>query len=197
MMKQLKPATLMLLLMTVVTGLMYPLLVTGVAQLVFPREANGSLIEKDGKLVGSALIGQQFTEPRYFWGRLSGAGTYPYNASASGGTNLGPLNPAVADAAKARIDALKKAEQDAGVVHGKPVPIDLVTASGSGLDPHISVAAAEYQVPRVAKVRGIAEEKVRALVAEYTTASWLGVFGDPYVNVLKVNLALDTAKQAK
>jgi K+-transporting ATPase ATPase C chain len=194
MMKQMKPAILMLLVMTVVTGLVYPLLTTGVAQLVFPYQANGSLIERNGKLVGSALIGQQFAEPRYFWGRLSGAGTYPYNASASGGTNFGPLNPALADNAKARIDALAKAAQDAGVKPDKAVPIDLVTASGSGLDPHISVAAAEIQLARVAKVRGVADEKVRELVAANTEGKWLRIFGDVRVNVLKLNLALDAMK---
>jgi potassium-transporting ATPase KdpC subunit len=194
MMKQLKPAILMLLLLTAVTGLVYPLLTTGVAQLLFPHQANGSLIEQNGKVVGSALIGQQFTEPKYFWGRLSGAGTYPYNASASGGSNLGPLNPALADNAKARMDTLAKAEQDAGIKQTRAVPIDLVTASASGLDPHISVAAAEYQLPRVAKVRGIPEAKVRELVTANTQANWFGVFGDAHVNVLKLNLALDAMK---
>ncbi len=192
--KQLKPAILMLLVMTMLTGLVYPLLTTGVAQLVFPYQANGSLIEQNGKLVGSALIGQQFTGPRYFWGRLSATGTYPYNATASGGTNFGPLNPAVADNAKARIEALGKAEQDAGIKQSKAVPIDLVTASGSGLDPHISVAAAEYQLARVAKVRGLSETTVRELIAANTQANWLGLFGDAHVNVLKLNLALDATK---
>lgn len=192
--KQLKPAILMLLVMTVLTGLVYPLLTTRVAQLVFPYQANGSLIEKDGKLVGSALIGQQFTDSKYFWGRLSGTGTYPYNASASGGTNLGPLNPALADNVKARIEALGKADQEAGVKQTKAVPIDLVTASGSGLDPHVSVAAAEYQLARVAKMRGIPEASVRELVAANTQAKWLGLFGDAHVNVLKLNLAVDTVK---
>ena len=194
MLKQLKPAILMLLLLTAVTGLMYPLLTTGVAQLIFPREANGSLIEQNGKVVGSALIGQQFTEAKYFWGRLSGAGTYPYNASASGGTNFGPLNPAFADNAKARIAALTKAEQDAGIKQTRLVPVDLVTASGSGLDPHISVPAAEFQLARVAKVRGLEEPKVRELVAVNTQAKWLGIFGDAHVNVLKLNLSLDAMK---
>lgn len=191
MLKQLKPAILMLLLLTVVTGLIYPLLTTGVAQLAFPREASGSLIEQNGKVVGSALIGQQFTEPKYFWGRLSGAGTYPYNAAASGGSNLGPLNPALADASKARIDALGKANQDAGVTQEHQVPIDLVTASGSGLDPHISAAAAQYQLTRVAKVRRLAEARVRELIAANTEGKWLGIFGDARVNVLKLNLSLD------
>lgn len=194
MLKQLKPAILMLLLLTVITGLIYPLLTTGVAQLVFPSQANGSLIEQNGKVVGSALIGQQFTGPKYFWGRLSGAGTYPYNASASGGTNLGPLNPSLADNAKARMEALGKTEQDAGIKQTKAVPVDLVTASGSGLDPHISVAAAEYQLARVAKVRGLAETRVRELVAANTQANWLGIFGDAHVNVLKLNLSLDAMK---
>ncbi len=194
MLKQLKPAILMLLLMTVVTGLIYPLLTTGFAQLLFPSQANGSLIEQNGKLVGSALIGQQFTEPKYFWGRPSATGTYPYNASASGGSNLGPLYPALADNAKARIDALTKAEQDAGIKQTKPVPVDLVTASGSGLDPHISVPAAEFQLARIAKVRGVPEAKVRELVAANTQANWLGLFGDAHVNVLKLNLALDAMK---
>jgi K+-transporting ATPase ATPase C chain len=192
--KQLKPASLMLLVMTLLTGFIYPMLTTGVAQLVFPFQANGSLIQQNEKLVGSALIGQQFTEPKYFWGRLSATGTYPYNASASSGSNLGPLNPAVADNAKARIDALAKADHDAGLKQTKSVPIDLVTASGSGLDPHISVAAADYQLARVANVRGIPEEAVRKLVAANTQTNWLGLFGDPHVNVLKLNLALDAVK---
>ena len=194
MFKQLKPAILMLLLMTVVTGLIYPFLTAGVAQLAFPREANGSLIEQQGKIVGSTLIGQQFTEPKYFWSRLSAAGTYPYNASASGGSNFGPLNPALADASKARIDALVKADQDAGLKQAKAVPIDLVTASASGLDPHISVAAAEYQLQRVAKVRSLSEVKLGELIAANTEPKWLGVFGDARVNVLKLNLSLDTMK---
>jgi K+-transporting ATPase ATPase C chain len=194
MFKQLKPAILMLMLMTVITGLLYPFLITGVAQLAFPREANGSLIEQQGKIVGATLIGQQFTEPKYFWGRLSASGTYPYNASASGGSNFGPLNPALADASKARIDALIKADQDAGLKQDKVAPIDLVTASASGLDPHISVAAAEYQMQRVAKVRGWPEAKVRELIAANTEGKWLGIFGDARVNVLKLNLSLDAIK---
>ncbi len=194
MLKQLKPAVLMLLLMTVIAGLVYPLVTTGVAQLIFPHQANGSLIEQNGKVVGSSLIGQQFTESKYFWGRLSGAGTYPYNASASGGTNLGPLHPALADNAKARIAALAKTDEDAGLKQTKAVPIDLVTASGSGLDPHISVASAEYQLARVAKVRNLQVVKLRELVAASTEGKWLGLFGDARVNVLKLNLALDDMK---
>lgn len=194
MMKQLRPAILMLVLFTVITGLLYPLITTGFAQVIFPLEANGSLIEQNGRLVGSSLIGQQFSEPRYFWGRLSGSGSYPYNASASGGTNLGPLNPTLADNAKTRIDALARAAQAVGVTQTNPAPIDLVTSSGSGLDPHISVAAADYQVSRVAKVRGLSVEKVRQLVVANTQAKWLGMFGNAYVNVLEVNLALDAIK---
>lgn len=194
MMKQLKPALMMLVVMTLVTGLVYPLLMNGVAQLAFSHQANGSMIEKNGKLVGSELIGQQFAEPKYFWGRLSATGTYPYNASASGGTNFGPLNPAVADNAKGRIDAFAKVEADAALKQSRAVPVDLVTASGSGLDPHISAAAADFQLARVAKVRGVPEEKVRQLIAANTTGKWLGVFGEPRVNVLKLNLALDDLK---
>ena len=194
MFRQLKPAILMLLLMTLVTGLLYPFLTNGVAQLAFPREANGSLIEQQGKIVGSTLIGQQFTEPKYFWGRLSATGTYPYNASASGGSNFGPLNPALADASKARIDALVKADQAAALKQLKAVPIDLITASASGLDPHISVMAADYQMQRVAKVRSLPEAKVRELIAANTEGKWLGVFGDARVNVLKLNLSLDAMK---
>lgn len=192
--KQLKPAVLMLLILTVVTGFIYPLLVTGVAQLAFADKANGSLIERDGKVVGSALIGQNFTEAKYFWGRLSATGTFAYNAAASGGSNFGPLNPAVGDAAKARIDALVKADKDAGIVQTAKVPVDLVTASASGLDPHISVTAAEYQLQRVARVRGLDVERVRQAVAAHTQVNGFGLLGEPHVNVLKVNLDLDTMK---
>lgn len=192
--KQLKPAILMLLILTVVTGFIYPLLVTGVAQLAFADKANGSLIERDGKVVGSALIGQNFTEAKYFWGRLSATGTFAYNAAASGGSNFGPLNPALGDAAKARIDALVKADKDAGIVQTAKVPVDLVTASASGLDPHISVTAAEYQLQRVARVRGLDVERVRQAVAAHTQVNGFGLLGEPHVNVLKVNLDLDTMK---
>ena len=192
--KQLKPAVLMLLLFTVITGLMYPLLTTGISQLLFPNAAQGNLIEQNGKVIGSALIGQQFTEAKYFWGRLSATGTYAYNAAASGGTNFGPLNPALADSAKARIDALAKADQAAGVKNDRAVPVDLVTSSGSGLDPHISVASAEFQAARVAKVRGLADAQVRQLIAAHTEGKWLGLFGDARVNVLKLNLSLDAVK---
>jgi K+-transporting ATPase ATPase C chain len=181
-----RPALLLLLVLTVITGVLYPLLVTGIAQLVFPRQANGSPIVRDGVLVGSSWIGQAFSDPRYFWGRLS-ATSPAVNAGASSGSNYGPLNPALLDAVKARIDSLRAADPEAGL----PVPVDLVTASASGLDPHISVAAAEYQVRRVAKARGLSPELIRRRVAEHTTGRFLGVIGEPVVNVLELNLALD------
>ena len=183
---EIRPALVILLVMTVVTGVLYPLLVTGIAQLVFPRQANGSLIVRGGVVVGSSWIGQTFSEPRYFWGRLS-ATSPPYNAGASSGSNLGPTNPALLDAVRGRIAALRAADPDAPL----PVPVDLVTASGSGLDPHISVAAAEYQVRRVARARGLDPAALRRLVAEHTTRRFLGVIGEPVVNVLELNLALD------
>jgi len=185
-----KEAFLMLVALTILTGVVYPLIVTGIAKGVFPSQANGSLIERDGKVVGSALIGQPFSDRKYFWSRPSGTAPMPYNAGASSGSNQGPLNPALADAVKGRIEALQKADAD----NKARVPVDLVTASGSGLDPHISPAAAEYQVERVAKARGVAPEKVRALVAEHTDGRQLGFLGEPRVNVLKLNLALDASK---
>jgi K+-transporting ATPase ATPase C chain len=186
--QELRPAILILLVLTVVTGVGYPLLVTGIAQLVWPSEANGSLIERDGKVLGSALIGQPFIASKYFWSRPSATAPVPYNAGASSGSNQGPLNPALADAVKARIQALKTADPG----QTAPVPVDLVTASASGLDPHISPAAAEYQVPRVARVRGLPEDKVRELVAQHTAGRQLGILGEPRVNVLELNLALDS-----
>jgi len=187
MLSQLRPALVLLGLLTLLTGVIYPLLVTGVAQAAFPRQANGSLIEKDGKVIGSRLIGQPFDDPKYFWGRLSATGPVAYNAQSSSGSNLGPTNPALTDAAKARIEALHAADPD----NQDPIPVDLVTASGSGLDPHISPAAATYQMRRVAKARGIGEDRIRALVAEYTEGPNLAVFGEPGVNVLRLNSALD------
>jgi K+-transporting ATPase ATPase C chain len=174
----------------VLTGLAYPLLVTGIAQAVFPAQANGSLIERDGKPVGSALIGQSFSDPKYFWGRPSATGPMAHNAGASGGSNLGPLNPALAEAVKGRIDALRAADPGNTV----PVPVDLVTASASGLDPHISVAAATYQATRVARVRGLPPAQVQQLVEQHTEGRLLGFIGEPRVNVLRLNLALDTAR---
>ena len=193
MLKQLRPAIVSLLMLTLITGVIYPLLVTGIAQVVFPAQANGSLIVKNGKAVGSALIGQQFDDPKYFWGRLSDTGDFPYNAfnaatlTGSSGSNYGPLNPALVAAVKARADALRAADPG----NTAPIPVDLVTSSGSGLDPHISVAAALYQVARVARVRGLSEDAVRALVDKYTAGRQFGFLGEPVVNVLELNLALD------
>jgi K+-transporting ATPase ATPase C chain len=172
------------------TGLLYPLVVTGIAQLVFPHQANGSLIIQNGQTVGSTLIGQQFTDPKYFWGRLSATGPYPYNAAASSGSNLGPTNPALLDEVKARVAALKAADP----TNAQPIPVDLVTSSGSGLDPDISVAAALYQLPRVARLRGLSESALRTLVDQYTHGRQLGFLGEPRVNVLQLNLALDALK---
>lgn len=184
---QLRPAVSMFVVLSVVTGVIYPLAVTGVAQGLFPHEANGSIVTIDGKAVGSELVGQQFSEPKYFWGRLSATGPHAYNSGASSGSNLGPLNPALTDAVKARIDALATA--DAG--NTQPVPVDLVTASGSGLDPDISLAAAYYQATRVAKSRNLTIEHVTALIDRHAMRPRLGIFGEPRVNVLKLNLALD------
>ena len=184
MISQIRPAFYMLLILTVITGVIYPLVVTGIAQVVFPDQANGSLIVIDGKPYGSELIGQQFDEPKYFWGRLSATN---YNASASSGSNYGPMNPALLDMVQARIDALKVADPD----NTLPIPVDLVTASGSGLDPHISVAAALYQVHRVAVARGLKEADVKILVKKYTEGRQFGFLGEPRVNVLELNLALD------
>jgi K+-transporting ATPase ATPase C chain len=185
-MRELRPALVMLVVLSVITGVVYPLAITGIAQLVFPYAANGSRIVLEGRLVGSRWIGQSFSQPQYFWGRLS-ATAPAYNAAASSGSNLGPLHSGLTDAAKARVDALRAADPAAPAV----VPIDLVTASGSGLDPHISPEAAEYQVGRVATARGIAPERVRELVARHTTGRLLGIFGEPVINVLELNLALD------
>src|SRR5215467_594669 len=184
---QLRPAIVMLVVLSVLTGLVYPAVVTGVAQLVFPRQANGSLIVKDGKVVGSSLIGQPFDDPKYFWGRPSATSPFPYNAASSAGSNQGPTNPALHDAVKARVEALRAADPG----NTAPVPVDLVTASGSGLDPHISPAAALYQVSRVAKARKLDPERVVQLVAQHTEGRWLGLLGEPRVNVLALNLALD------
>ena len=187
---QLRPAVSVFALLTLVTGLAYPYAVNGLAQATFPAEAAGSLIVRDGKLVGSSLVGQNFTDPGHFWGRPSATGPQPYNGAASGGSNRGPLNPALADAVKARIEALRVADPD----NTAPVPVDLVTASGSGLDPHLSPAAAEYQVARVARARGLDPEDVRALVAQHRSEPQFGLFGDARVNVLTLNLALDALR---
>jgi len=183
----LRPALTLLILLTVLTGLAYPLAVTGLAQLVFPAQANGSLLLKDGKPVGSALIGQRFFAPKYFWGRPSATLPQGYNGTGSSGSNLGPTNPALAEAAKQRIAALRSVDPG----NTAPVPVDLVTASGSGLDPEISPAAAQYQLARVARARGLPLAEVQALVARCTRGRQLGVLGEPRVNVLELNLALD------
>jgi potassium-transporting ATPase KdpC subunit len=190
MIREFKPALILLLLFTVITGLVYPLLVTGLAQALFSHRANGSLIERDGKGVGSQLIGMPFSSPKYFWPRPSATSPYPYNASASAGSNQGPTNPALTDAVTARIKALR----DADPGNTAPVPVDLVTASGSGLDPQISPAAAKYQVNRVARARGLDAAAVQALVDQYTAGRQLGILGEPRVNVLELNLALDAMR---
>ncbi|MBV9191520.1 MAG: potassium-transporting ATPase subunit KdpC [Betaproteobacteria bacterium] len=178
-----------LLVFTVITGVAYPLAVTGISQAIFKDRANGSLIVKDDKVLGSRLIGQPFSDPRYFWSRPSGTSPQPYNGAASSGTNQGPTNPALKEAVEGRVKALRDAGGDAA----KSIPVDLVTASGSGLDPHISPAAAEYQIARVAKTRSLPEAKVKELVERYTEGRQLGVLGEPRVNVLELNLALDAA----
>jgi K+-transporting ATPase ATPase C chain len=186
-----RPAVILLLTFTLLTGLLYPLAVTGLAQLVFPRQANGSLIVQNGQVVGSSLIGQPFDDPKYFWGRLSATSPYPYNAAASSGSNLGPTNPTLLDMVKARIAALKAADP----TNTQPIPVDLVTSSGSGLDPDISLAAALYQLPRVARARGLSKSSLRSLVDQYTQGRTLGFLGEARVNVLQLNLALDEIKK--
>ena len=185
-----KNSLLSLLLFTLITGIIYPLVVTGIAQVIFPSQANGSIITQNGKLVGSKLLGQEFSDPKYFWGRLSATTPYPYNGGSSTGSNYGPNNPDLMKAAQARIDALHAADPG----NTTAIPVDLVTASGSGLDPHISIAAAEYQVRRVAKARRVDDAVVHELVAGQTEGRWLGLFGEPVVNVLALNLALDTRR---
>ncbi|MEJ2769571.1 potassium-transporting ATPase subunit KdpC [Mycetohabitans sp. B46] len=186
----LRPVLVLFVALTVITGIVYPAAVTAIAQAVFPTQANGSLIEKDGKLIGSALIGQQFDRNDYFWGRLSATTPNPYNAQSSSGSNLGPTHPALADEVKARLAALHEADP----TNTAPVPVDLVTSSGSGLDPDISPAAAAYQAPRVARARGLSPAQVDELIARHTTGRQFGLLGEPRVNVLKLNLALDQIK---
>ena len=185
-----RPAIVLFLILTVITGIAYPVVVTGIAHVLFPRQAEGSLILKAAKPVGSALIGQNFSDPKYFWSRPSATGTYPYNGLASGGSNLGPLNPALVDAVKSRIAALRAADPG----NTAPIPVDLVTASGSGLDPDISVAAANYQLDRVARARHLPPHEVSALIGAHTRGRVLGFLGEPRVNVLELNLALDAAR---
>jgi len=183
----LRPALSLFVVLTVVTGVLYPLAVTGIAKLAFPTAARGSLIVKDDQPLGSALIGQYFTAPGYFWGRPSATAPYPNNAAASGGSNQGPLNPALVAAVKGRIAALKAADPG----NTQPIPLDLVTASGSGLDPHLSPAAVQYQVERVARTRKLQPQAIQALIAQNTEGRQWGVFGEPRINVLRLNLALD------
>ncbi len=190
MLRQFRPAIVSILVFTVITGLAYPLLITGLAQVAFPYQANGSVIIVNGKSIGSQLIGQWFDDPKYFWGRLSATSPYPDNAASSSGSNLGPSNSALADEVKARIAALKAADPG----NNAPIPVDLVTSSGSGLDPNISVAAALYQAPRIARLRGLTEDQVVALINQYTQGRQLGFLGEPRVNVLELNLALDQLK---
>ena len=185
-----RPALVLFVLLSALTGLAYPLLVTGIAQVAFPAQAAGSLVVRDGKTVGSVLIGQNFSDPKYFWGRPSATGPNPNNASASGGSNLGPLNPALADAVKGRIAALRAADPG----NAAPVPVDLVTASASGLDPHTSVAAATYQAARVARERKLPLERVQQLIGQHSEGRLLGFLGEPRVNVLQLNLALDAVR---
>jgi K+-transporting ATPase ATPase C chain len=186
----LRPALVLFLLLSALTGFLYPLVVTGCAQLLFPRQALGSIVMRDGRAVGSRLIGQSFSDPGHFWSRPSATTPQPYNGTASTGSNLGALNPALTEAVKTRIAALRAADP----ANLAPVPIDLVTASASGLDPEISLAAANYQAARVARARRVAPEQVRALIARYTEGRLLGVLGEPRVNVLELNLALDALK---
>jgi K+-transporting ATPase ATPase C chain len=185
-----RPAIVLLLVLTVITGVVYPLVVTGIAQVAFPTQAAGSILVRDGKSVGSSLIGQSFSDPKHFWSRPSATAPQPYNGLASGGSNLGPLNPALTDGIKSRIDALRAADP----TNKSPIPVDLVTASGSGLDPDISLAAAYYQAPRVARERGLQPQAVLALIAAHARGRWLGILGEPRVNVLDLNLALDAMK---
>ncbi|MCX6133320.1 MAG: potassium-transporting ATPase subunit KdpC [Ignavibacteriales bacterium] len=188
--KSVRTSVIVILLFTVLTGLVYPFIVTGLAQLMFPRKANGSMLMKEGKAIGSELIGQPFSSPKYFWSRPSATSPYAYNAAASTGSNYGPLNPALLDATGKRVKELR----DADPQNAEPVPVDLVTASGSGLDPHISVAAALYQVPRVARSRRVSEGEVKSLVNQHSEGRTLGILGEPRVNVLKLNVALDEMK---
>ncbi|ASC63694.1 potassium-transporting ATPase subunit C [Achromobacter denitrificans] len=189
----LRPALVVFAALSLVTGLAYPFLTSGIAAAVFPHEAAGSLIKQGDRLVGSELIGQEFSSPGYFWGRPSATAPMPYNAAGSGGSNLGPRNPALAEAIQARIAALKAADPG----NPLPVPAELLTASGSGLDPHISPAAAAYQAARVARARQLPQEQVDALIRAHTETPWLGLLGDPTVNVLTLNLALDQLPAAR
>lgn len=189
--KQLKSAFLVFLVLTVITGIIYPFVITAIAQVFFRHQANGSIISRDGKPIGSSLIGQSFEDPNYFWGRLSATSPVAFNALASSGSNLGPLNTALRQNVEARIKLLQTADLE----NKNPIPVDLVTASASGLDPHISIAAALYQIPRVARLRGIPQEEVTKIVRENIQGRFMGVIGEPVVNVLQLNIALDKYKR--
>jgi potassium-transporting ATPase KdpC subunit len=190
---QIKPAILTFLILTIITGIFYPLFITGIAQMLFHDQANGSLIYKNGKAIGSSLIGQLFDDPKYFWGRPSSTLPFPFNAASSSGSNLGPSNSALIDSVETRIKALKTADPtDSG-----PVPVDLITSSASGLDPHISLAAAYYQIPRVARLRELPQETVKTIVRQHACGRFMGLAGEPVVNVLELNLALDACKKKK
>lgn len=189
MLKQFRICLLIFLSLTVLTGIVYPAFITVIAQLIFPSQANGSLINRNGVVIGSKLIGQQFEDPKYFWGRLS-ATAPPYNAAASAGSNFGPMNPELIEAIKARSDKLRAADPQ----NKLPIPVDLVTSSSSGLDPNISIAAANYQKGRISRLRGISEDQIDELIATFTTGRFLGLLGEPVVNVLQLNIALDELK---
>ena len=186
-MRELRPSLIIFFILTIITGLIYPMLVTGISKTFFSSQANGSLLYDGNRIVGSELVGQSFTDPKYFWGRPSATSPQPYNAASSSGSNQGPTNPGLVDAVKGRIEALRTADPD----NKLSIPVDLVTASGSGLDPHISPAAAEYQIKRIARLRGLSEEKVHALVVKHTNNRQLGLLGEPRVNVLLLNVELD------
>ena len=186
----LRPALVLLLVLTAITGFIYPLVITGLAQVLFPHQAAGSIVMRDGKAIGSSLIGQSFSSPKYFWSRPSATSPQPYNGLASGGSNLGPLNPALMDVVEARVEALRAVDPG----NTAPIPVDLVTASASGLDPEISLAAANYQAARVARVRGLRVGEVRALIAGHARGRLFGWLGEPRVNVLEINLALDEVR---
>jgi potassium-transporting ATPase KdpC subunit len=186
-----RPAVIFMVVMTILTGVIYPIVITGIAQVVFPHQANGSLIREGDKVVGSTLVGQPFDDPKYFWSRPSATGPFPYNAGASSGSNLGPIEPNLTSAFKTRADALKQADPG----NEKRIPVDLITASGSGLDPHISPAAAEYQLSRVARIRGINPDAVRKLVEKHTQNRTFALLGEERVNVLTLNRALDEIKE--
>ena len=187
---QIKQAILIFIVLSIITGIIYPLFITGIAQLFFRNQANGSLIYQNGKAVGSTLIGQAFNDPKYFWGRISATSPVSFNAASSSGSNLGPTNPALVEAVKARIKALKSADPNNNLI-----PVDLVTSSASGLDPHISLAAAYYQAVRIARLRGLPEDTIKVLIARHTSGRLFGIIGEPVVNVLELNLALDAYKK--